>query len=371
MSSPLKAQNRSKVYSNFKYALAIIDIIYLVVLLIAFLGSGLSSRLAVWINSASTSRFLTVPLYILAASALYYILSFPLNYCRSYQLEHKFALSTQKLNDWFFDQLKGGLISYVISLILAGAFYFILDKFSGIWWLVISIFWIIFSLVLAKLTPILIIPLFFKYKKLDDEVLRERILKLADKMKVKILDVFEIDFSKKTLKANAAFVGVGKTRRVLLADTLKNKYTHDEIEVILAHEFAHYKLKHLIKLLLVNSVVIIAAFYLIFISSTAALKIFNLSGLSDIAALPLVVLYFVLFGVITQPVEAFFSRVMEKEADKLALKITGLKAAFISTMDKLGEQNLADRKPHPLIKFYFFDHPPIDERIDMVKEEKI
>ncbi|MCX5709862.1 MAG: M48 family metallopeptidase [Candidatus Omnitrophica bacterium] len=371
MSSPLKAQNRSKVYSNFKYALAIIDIIYLVVLLIAFLGTGLSARLAGWLNSLSASKLLTVPLYIFVASTFYYILSFPLNYCRSYQLEHKFALSTQKLNDWLLDQLKGGLISYAISLILAAAFYSILSRFTDIWWLVISIFWIIFSLVLAKLTPILIIPLFFKYKKLDDEVLRGRILRLAERMKVKILDVFEIDFSKKTLKANAAFVGVGKTRRVLLADTLKNKYTHDEIEVILAHEFSHYKLKHLIKLLLVNSAVIIAAFYLISVSSAAALKIFNLSGLSDIAALPLVVLYFVFFGAVTQPIEAFFSRIMEKEADRLALKITGLKDAFISTMDKLGEQNLADRKPNPLIKFYFFDHPPIDERIDMAKEEKL
>jgi len=369
MSSPLKAQNRAKVYSNFKYALAIIDTIYLVVLLVAFLASGLALSLSSWIGAISVNKLFAVPLYLLAIFFLYYVLSLPLNYCRSYTLEHKFSLSTQKISDWALDQVKGGVLSFIVTLIPVAAFYFILQRFTHTWWMMISIFWIFFSLILARLTPVLIIPLFFKYKKLEDEALRGRILDLARKMKVRILDVFEIDFSKKSLKANAAFVGLGNTRRVLLADTLKNKYTHDEIEVILAHEFAHYKLKHLIKLLLVNSVVIIAGFYLVYKSSVAALRLFNLPGLSDISSLPLVALYFVMFSIITQPLEAWISRILEKNADRMALKITGLKDAFISMMDKLSEQNLADRSPHPLIKFYYFDHPPIDERIAMAREE--
>jgi STE24 endopeptidase len=369
MSSPAKPQNKAKIYSNFKYALAIIDTIYLVVLLVAFLASGLSLSLSAWASGIWASKLFTVPFYILVTFIIYYALSFPLNFCRSYTLEHKFLLSNQTIGDWALDQIKGGILSFIITLILVAAFYFILNWFGDIWWLAISVFWIFFSLILARLTPILIIPLFFKYKKLEDEVLRGRILELADKMKVRILDVFEIDFSKKTLKANAAFVGVGKTRRVLLADTLRNKYTHDEIAVVLAHEFAHYKLKHLIKLLLVNSSVIIAGFYLIYKSNAAALRLFGIPGLSDLSALPLVALYFTIFAVFTQPLEAWFSRIMEKNADRIALKTTGLSAAFVSMMDKLGEQNLADRSPHPLIKFYFFDHPPIDERISMVKKE--
>jgi STE24 endopeptidase len=285
--------------------------------------------------------------------------------------ERQFSLSNQKISDWLLDQLKGVVLSYIFGLILISAFYLILKAFPGRWWLIISIFWVFFSVIIAKLTPILIIPLFFKYKKLEDEVLRLRILNLAERMRIKILDVFEIDLSKKSLKGNAAFVGVGGTKRVLLADTLKDKYTHDEIEVILAHEFAHYKLKHILKLIFINSAVTILAFYVIFKTNPLVLKLFGLFSLSDYASLPIIFIYFVLFGIVTQPLEVFISRAFEKNADMLALKTTKAKEAFISMMDKLAAQNLADRKPHPLIKFYFFDHPPVDERINLARNAKL
>lgn len=361
MASPAKR------YSSLKYSLTIIETAYLLIVLFVFLGSGLSRGLTQWISGFTTLKLLVIPLYILVISIAYYALSFPLTFYHSYSLEHKFSLSNQSLRDWFLDQFKSGVIFYIISLILISAFYYILELFADFWWLVISVFWIFFSLIMAKLLPIVIIPLFFKYKKLADEGLRERVLKLARTMKIKILDVFEIDFSRKTLKANAAFVGWGSTRRVILADTLKDKYSYDEIEVILAHEFAHYRLKHLLKLILINSAATIVTFYIIFKTSGYALDLFGFSSLSDIAALPVVIAYFILFGVMAQPFENFISRALERNADKMALKITGLKEAFISTMDKLGEQNLADKSPHPIIKFYFFDHPPIDERINMAK----
>jgi STE24 endopeptidase len=284
-------------------------------------------------------------------------------------LEHKFCLTNQKIIDWFLDQVKAGAIFYLILVILFEAFYYIFRQNPGTWWLIVSIFWIFFSLILAKLVPIIIIPLFFKYKKLSDETLRQRIINLADRVKVKILDVFEIDFSSKTLKANAAFVGWGRSRRVILADTLKDRYSYDEIEVILAHEFAHYKLRHLLKLIFINSSVMVLSFYFIFKTSGYALKLFGLSSLSDIAALPLILIYFVIFGIIMQPFENYISRRLERNADILALKVTGLKEAFISMLEKLSLQNLADRNPKPLIKFFFFDHPPIDERIAMAREE--
>jgi STE24 endopeptidase len=282
-------------------------------------------------------------------------------------LEHKFSLSNQTINDWAKDQLKAGLISYVIVVVLLEVFYCLLGYFPGIWWLFVSLFWLFFSLFLAKLVPIIIIPLFFKYKIVSDNLLRERIINLAQRMKVKILDVFEIDFSKKTFKANAAFVGLGRTKRVILADTLKDKYTYDEIEVILAHEFAHYRLGHLLKLILVNSAVIIFTFYLLFRTSSAFLRFFNLSSLSDIAAFPLVASYMFLAAIVTQPLENYLSRRFERNADMLAIKATHLREAFISMMEKLTAQNLADRNPHPIIKVFFFDHPPVDERINMAK----
>ncbi len=360
------ADTLAKSYSRQKYTLIIIETFYSVALILIFLGSGLSLSLENFLKSLNLSGYFLKAVYLLAIFTFYYLLSLPFNLYSGFFLEHKFNLSKQKIEDWWMDQLKSGVLGYTISLILILVFYWVLDKFSQ-WWLVISVFWIFFSLVLAKFTPILIIPIFFKYKKLDDQVLRQRILNLASKMKVKLMDVFEIDFSKKTLKANAAFCGMGKTKRVLLADTLKDKYSHDEIEVILAHEFAHYQLKHIIKLILLNSLITLGLFYLIFKTNIYILEIFKLDSLAQAASLPLVFLYFIIFGLITQPLGAFISRRFEKDADNLALKITGSKEAFISMMEKLASQNLSDRNPHPLIKFFFFDHPSIDERIKTAK----
>lgn len=361
---------KAKRYSSLKYAFAILDTVYLLALLLIFTASGISSILAGHILALTPGYYFALALYFLIISISYYILNLPLNFYSSYILEHKFSLSRQKITDWAKDQVKGGALYYIISFILIALFYYIAGNFSSEWWWIVSIGWIFFSLILAKLTPVIIIPLFFKYKRLSNEALRERIIKLAGRMGVKILDVFEIDFSKKTLKANAAFVGMGKTRRVIIADTLKDKYSDDEIEVILAHEFAHYKLKHLLKLILINSASAIAIFYLIFKTSGYFLGLFGLSSLLDIAALPVLVIYLVIFGMITQPLNNHISRILEKSADRTALSVTGMNEAFISMMNKLADQNLADRKPHPLIKFLFFDHPPVDERIGLAGRYK-
>jgi len=360
-------QEKAKDYSRRKYTLAITDIFYLLLLLSLFLGLGLSKDLAQGISRLDLPVYLVLPVYLLLIYIFYWCLDFPLTFYRSFKLEHKFSLSNQKPSDWLWDQLKSGLITYIISLILLGTFYFILKNNPQAWWLVVSLLWIFFSLILSELTPVVIIPLFFKYKKLDDEALKRRIMQLAEKMRVGILDVFEIDFSKKTLKANAAFVGIGSTKRVILADTLKEKYSVDEIEIILAHEFAHYRLRHLLKLIMVNSLAIILSFYCIFHTSGYFLNIFGLSLLSDVAALPLIMLYLVIFSLVLGPFENYISRRLEKNADLLALKETQKPKAFISMMDKLSTQNLADRAPHPLIKFLFFDHPPVDERIKLAE----
>jgi STE24 endopeptidase len=356
----------AKSYSHQKYAFCIIDTFYCIALLLVFLGSGLSLSLENFLKGFGLPNYLLIAFYLLVISFLYYLMNLPFNFYTSFTLEHKFNLSRQTLKIWWVDQLKSGILGYSISLILIFSFYWILGKFNQ-WWLVISFFWIVFSVVLAKLAPALIIPLFFKYKKLEDEALRVRIFDLAAKMQVKLMNVFEIDFSKKTLKANAALTGMGKTRRVLLADTLKDKYTYGELEVILAHEFAHYRLKHIFKLIAVNSLVTLGLFYLIFKTHAYALGIFKLNSLEQLSGLPLVFLYFMIFGILAHPLEAYISRKFEKDADLLALKVTGDREVFISLMEKLAAQNLADRNPHPLIKFFFFDHPPIDERIKIAK----
>jgi len=371
MASLNDTEARARQYARIKYSLAIFDILYALILVLAFLSLGLPKVVVSRLSLVSSSTYFLIPAFLFILSLGYHILNFPLEFYQAFILEHKFSLTKQRFGGWAIDQLKGGMLFYIFSLILISVFYFTLRGMPRHWWLAVAAFWVFFSVFIARIMPVFIVPLFFKYRKLEDENLRQRVMGLADKMKVKILDVFEIDFSKKTLKANAAFVGLGDTRRVILADTLKDKYTLAEIEVILAHEFAHYKLKHLIRLVLVNSSATGVLFYIIFKTNAYALSLFGFTSLSDIAALPLVFLYLMLFGLISQPFENFISRAFERDADLLALKVTADKEAFISAMNKLAGQNLADRSPHPLIKFFFFDHPPIDERIKLANRNGV
>ena len=358
---------RSKRYSTEKYRLVILNLVYLLAAIFLFQSLGFSDALEDNLRRLTYNNYLIILLYCLIVFLGHYILFFPLTFYGSFLLEHKFSLSRQKINDWFIDQIKAELIGFIIFAILVQAFYFIIRNYAGSWWWIVSMFWIFFSLILAKLTPIIIIPLFFKYRPLSNEQLRERILDLARRMRIKVLDVFEIDFSKKTLKANAAFVGIGKTKRIILADTLKNKYSDDEIEVILAHEFAHYQMKHLLKMILFNSLATIFCFYIIFKTNSYFLKYFKVSSLADISALPVILACLLLWGIITQPIMNYLSRRFEIKADLAAMKITNLKDAFVSMMEKLGQQNLADRNPSAIVKFFFFDHPPIDERIALAR----
>jgi STE24 endopeptidase len=362
-----KVGQRSRRYSSIKYSLSAVGLVYDLLLLAAALASKVSALLAHAVNLLVGGNYLALPVYLFIICAVYYILSFPLHFYRTFILEHQFQLTRQSLKGWFFDQLKSGAIAYLIGIILLKVFYSLCRFWPQDWWWMVSLFWIFFSLILAKLAPVVIIPLFFKYKKFSDDALRQKIIRLSEKMKVRILDVFEIDLSRQTEKGNAALVGFGSTRRVILGDTLRVKYEPEEIEVILAHEFAHQKLQHLLKLLLNGAVTTGLCFYAIYKTSPLALKLFGLDSLNDIASLPLILMYILLAGIILRPWDNFLSRKFEIEADRLAISSTGLKDAFISTMDKLSAQNLSDRNPRPLIKYFFFDHPPIDERIRLAR----
>lgn len=356
----------AKSYSCRKYAAGICEMFYGIALILIFIGSGLSVYFESVVLRMGFSGYAAKAVFLLISLLLYSLFNLPFVFYSGYALEHKFHLSLQKAGDWWLDQVKSFALGYVAVLILVYGFYWILGRFSQ-WWIAVSVFWIFFVVILARLTPVVIVPLFFKYRKIEDISLRGRILDLAGKMKVGLLDVFEIDFSKKTMKANAALIGAGNAKRVILADTLKDKYSYDEIECILAHEFAHFRLRHIVKIITVNSLLTSGLLYLIFRTNSYFLHLFGIGSLASLAGIPVLFLYFSVFGFVMRPLEAYISRRFERQADMLALRTTGNKEAFVSVMEKLAAQNLSDKSPHPLVKFFFFDHPPISERIERAR----
>jgi STE24 endopeptidase len=305
--------------------------------------------------------------YLLILGALYYIITFPLNLYETFILERKFSLSNNTYRSWIIDELKRLIISGTIFIIMMEAFYLIARNFPGVWWLACAVFWIIASIIFVKIFPLMIIPLFYKYKELSNPVLKDRAMKLAKKFNIKVLGVFEINLSKDTKKSNAAIVGWGNTKRVILADNLINEFTDDEIEVVVAHEMAHHKLNHIWKLLSIGSLSTIIFFFILNCIVQYAAGLSDTYHPFDIAALPIYLLLYALFNIVVSPIQNSISRKLETDADGMALKITNLKSAFISLMEKLAKANLSDMKPNIVIEFLFYDHPPISKRIESAK----
>lgn len=296
------------------------------------------------------------------------IITFPLGFYSEYILEHRYNLSNQTLIKYFTEKLKGLLVGIVIGIPLILAFYYILKKFGNSWWLILGIFMFMVSVVLQRLGPTLIMPLFYKFKPVENESLKNKILEISRKAGVTIHGIFTFDMSRNTKKANAAFTGMGKSKRIILGDTLINNFSDKEIETVFAHEAGHYTKRHLMKLMLLSTVLTFGGLFVTAKLYSSTYGYFGFSGISELAALPLLFLYLSLYSIVTIPVSNIFSRKYEWEADTFALNTTNDKEAFISAMEKLADQNLADKTPNKIIEFLFHSHPSLQKRIDFAKK---
>jgi STE24 endopeptidase len=222
---------------------------------------------------------------------------------------------------------------------------------------------------MAKLAPVLIFPLFYKSVPIDKEDIKEGLLSLAEGTDINIEGVYKINLSKNTKKANAALAGLGSTRRVLLSDTLMDSFSLAEIRSVFAHELGHHVYHHIRKMLIIGSISGFLGFALCHYVLTKMVAILGYQHIHDIAAFPILCLVLGAFGFILMPIQNAYSRRMEMACDRYAIKRTNDPEAFISAMDKLAEQNLADRNPNRLMEILFYDHPPISKRIEMARKE--
>jgi STE24 endopeptidase len=216
-----------------------------------------------------------------------------------------------------------------------------------------------FSLLISFILPVVIIPMFYKLRPLEDESLAAALRAMAERAGARVVGVFRIELGAKTRKANAAFAGFGRTRRILLGDTLLAHFSAPEIEVVLAHELAHFRHHDVWKGLALGAAVTTAGLWLSDLWLRAAVG----SDLANVEHLPLLALALTLFALVTSPLTNAWSRRAEYRADADALEMTRDGAAFESAMRKLAGQNLADMEPHPVVEFLFHDHPALSKRI--------
>jgi STE24 endopeptidase len=296
------------------------------------------------------------------------LLTLPVSFWSGYIIEHRFGLSNQTLWRWVWRRIKGYLIGGAIGLVLLLGLYTLIWYGGDWWWVWATAGWLLLTLVMGQLLPVLILPLFYEVTPLDDAPLLDRLRRLTEGTGLRIEGVYRLGMSADTKKANAALAGLGRTRRVLLGDTLLGEFTPEEIEVVFAHEVGHHVYRHLPKMIVAGVLLAAVGFWLVDQVLHLAAPALGYAEFNDPAALPLVLLVLTILGLVLAPAQNAVSRFFERQCDRYALNKTGLVQAYRSAFLKLGRLNKADPDPHRLIVWLFDDHPPIRERLALADE---
>jgi STE24 endopeptidase len=282
-----------------------------------------------------------------------------------FRLEQKFQLSTQKLRSWLWDEAKGFLVGLVLAGIVVELLYFMIRESPQHWWFITWALFILLFVVLAQIAPVVLFPIFYKFEPLDNEDLRRRLVQLSEHAGTRVRGVYRWKLSEKSKKANAALTGLGSTRRIILADTLLDNYAPEEIEAVLAHELGHHVHRHILKSILVQAGTTLLGFWVAnwVLHYTVDRHMFNLEELSDFANLPLLALTATVLSLLLMPALNAYSRYNERQADRYAFESISSVEPFISSMNKLAQQNLAERTPSKWIEALFHSHPAISKRV--------
>jgi STE24 endopeptidase len=299
----------------------------------------------------------------LAAEAL----ALPLAFYEGFLLERRFGLGRQRASEWAADSAKAGLIGLVLSLAGAGFTYWALRWSASLWWVPVWGAFTAFTALSVYAAPVLLFPLFFRFEPMRRDDLHARLLALARRAGAPVLGVFEWKLGEKSRTANAALVGLGATRRILLSDTLLAGYSDEEVEVVLAHELAHHEHGDLRRVIATDACVTLLTLLACHGVLDAAGPWAGLRGPADVAGLPLLLLTGAAVSVLCAPWVNARSREQERRADARALDLTRNPAAFLSALRRLGAQNLADEAPSRLTHWFFHSHPPLPERLEMAR----
>jgi len=351
-------------YNRIRRWLGISDAILGFVLLAVLLATGWTNDLRdLALKAANQNYALAVFFYVFELAVLTKLLSLPLDYY-SFRLEHSFNLSNQKLRGWIADEVKSFFVSLVLFSLLIEVLYGTIRFAPQVWWLLAWIIFIALFIFFAQIAPVVLFPLFYKFTPLENDELRERLVRLSERAGTRVRGVYEWKLSEKSKKANAALTGLGATRRIILADTLLQNYNADEIEAVLAHELGHHVHRHILKSILVQVVVTFFGFYAAdFVLRYAIEQRHMFEEMADFAALPLLALVFSFLSLLLMPMLNAYSRHNERDADLYCWKTIPSVAPFVSAMNKLCEQNLGERRPSRIVEWLFHAHPAVSKRI--------
>jgi STE24 endopeptidase len=363
-------QKEAKAYARIRHRLLAVEVALSALYAAAWLFLGWSNWLKAILAELTTNDWLLVAGFGLVFGAAYYLLELPLSYYAGFVLPHRFHLSTQSVMGWIGDQVKGVLLMALLGGALLEVIYAMLRATPDGWWLWAGGLMLLVNIALTQLAPVLIFPLFFKFVPLGQEhaELADRLMRLAERAGAHVRGVFEFDMSRRTKAANAAVVGLGNTRRIILGDTLLQEFTPDEIETVLAHELGHHVHRDIPLGIAVESLVTLGGLWLASLGLRWSVAVFGFAGPADVATLPVLALVMGAYVLATMPLGNAFSRWRERRADEYALRATGKAAAYAAALTRLANQNLSEAEPEPWVEFLLYSHPALGKRIAMAQK---
>jgi STE24 endopeptidase len=337
-------------------------------LLVLLVVSGASDALRGVAASLAGGWFVgTVFLYVVLLFVAAELIELPLAYYLGVTLERRYGLSTQTMRSWWADHLKAAGIGLAFVVCGAAIVSALIRSTPDRWWIVAAVAFSVVMVGLAQIAPVVLLPIFYEFTPLDRPALRDRLLALAARAGAQVLGVFEWRLGDKTRKANAALTGIGRTRRILLSDTLLAEHSDDEIEVILAHELAHHVHHDIWRGIALETALMTLGFYLADQGLAWTVGRFGIVAKWDPAALPILALSGGAVSLALMPVANALSRAHERRADRYALEMTNNAPAFISAMKRLSAQNLAEEQPSRVVEILFYTHPPIGARLQAAR----
>lgn len=361
-----REQELSTDFSRIKDFLYFISVPLEWLIYLFVLGFGLSK----WFRKAAggLTKFSIVhtAVYVLLLSFASWVLTFPLRYY-SFTVSKSYNISVQSFHSWMRDGLVDFWISWALTTLMVGVMYWLIKKYEKRWWLFAWLLSIPFTVFLYFIQPVVIDPLYNKFYPLQDEVLKEKILNIADKADIPAENVYEVNMSEKTNALNAYVNGIGSNLRIVLWDTTLNKLSDNQLLFVMAHEIGHYVMNHLYWNLISSIVLSFLGLWLGNIIYRKWIekygKTWGVKGVGDLAALPALLLIFSLLSFAVSPVENAVSRKAERDADQYAIQMTKNPEAAVGAFQQLATVSLSEVNPPKIVKWFLYGHPTMLERI--------
>jgi STE24 endopeptidase len=364
---------KAMTYSGAKSRFVLFSLTFRFLYTLAFLSTPWGVSLAGWWQS------LFLPLgqwadlfFVLSLILVLQIIGLPLSLLYNHLVEKPFGFYKQTLGGFLGDQIKG----LILSLLLTGGLFwgleFVLNNLGPLWWLYAWLGFVVFQVFFIVIYPLVIAPLFNKFIPLEEGALKDRLRALAGQLDFPMKDIFVMDGSRRSGHSNAYFTGFGRFRRIVLYDTLIQQHSVEELAAVLAHEIGHYKKRHILWNMLIGFFLTGAGFFTLHLL-VGWTDFYTTFGLQPSLAALLVLLFFAMrpLNFLFTPIAAWRSRRAEYEADAYARGAMGGPEAMVEALFKLSRDNLSNPNPSPLYSRFYYSHPPLRDRIRALESSKI